>query len=150
MNNVMKKIAAVAMAFTVLGTGAAVTKTISPKTSNSITAYAIGGNQNYAKYEKPKSTYNYGRSVGQRAGGGIYWIQAMMNSAFRNNNNFTALDVDGQYGPKTEDAVRRFQRSYNNSFRYYNGGDGSYLVEDGIFGPKTYAATQRMGYTAGK
>ena len=42
MKNVIKKIASVAMAFTLLGTGAAVTKTIAPETTNNtITAYAI-------------------------------------------------------------------------------------------------------------
>lgn len=40
MKNIIKKIAAVAMAFTLLGTGSAVTSTISPETANSITASA--------------------------------------------------------------------------------------------------------------
>lgn len=40
MKNVIKKITAVAMAFTMLGTGTAITKTITPKTNNSIVASA--------------------------------------------------------------------------------------------------------------
>ena len=40
MKKAIKKIAAVAMAFTLLGTGTAVTKTISPKSDNTITAHA--------------------------------------------------------------------------------------------------------------
>ena len=40
MKNVIKKIAAVAMAFTMLGTGTAITETIAPKTNNSIVASA--------------------------------------------------------------------------------------------------------------
>ena len=40
MKNAFKKLAAVAMAFTMLGTGTAVTKTIAPQANNSITAYA--------------------------------------------------------------------------------------------------------------
>lgn len=40
MKNVIKKIASIAMAFTLLGTGTAVTRTISPKSNNTITANA--------------------------------------------------------------------------------------------------------------
>ena len=40
MKNVIKKIAATAMAFTILGTGTAVTKSIAPKMDNSIVASA--------------------------------------------------------------------------------------------------------------
>ena len=40
MKNVIKRIASIAMAFTLLGTGTAVTKTISPKSNNTIIASA--------------------------------------------------------------------------------------------------------------
>ncbi|WP_295093582.1 hypothetical protein [Ruminococcus sp.] len=40
MKNVIKKIASIAMAFTLLGTGTAVTKTISPKSDNTLVASA--------------------------------------------------------------------------------------------------------------
>ena len=40
MKIVLKKISAVAMAFTLLGAGTAVTKTVSPKSDNSLTAQA--------------------------------------------------------------------------------------------------------------
>ena len=40
MKNVIKKIASIAMAFTLLGTGTAVTKTISPKFDNTLVASA--------------------------------------------------------------------------------------------------------------
>ena len=138
MNNLTRKIAAVAMAFTVLGTGAAVTNTIAPKSNNTITAYAIGGNQSYQYYTKPKCDrgWNYGRYVGVSSGTGVYWIQAMLNCAYRNASDFTALDVDGQYGPKTEAAVKRFQRAMG-------------LTADGIFGPNTYNAAKSLGYTRG-
>ena len=43
------------------------------------------------------------------------------------NLMFAQLVVDGQYGPLTRDAVIRFQRAKG-------------LVQDGIVGPKTYAA----------
>ncbi len=138
MNNLTRKIAAVAMAFTVLGTGAAVTNTIAPKSNNTITAYAIGGDQNYQYYTKPKCDrgWNYGRYVGVSSGTGVYWIQAMLNKWYRNSKDFEALVVDGKYGQKTEEAVKRFQR--------HNG-----LTADGIFGPNTYAKAKSLGYTRG-
>ena len=146
MNNVMKKIAAVAMAFTLIGPGTTVIKTISPQADNTIVANAANyGARDYWNYTRPTEGWNYGRYVGQRAGGGIYWIQAMMNYYWNGN---IVLDVDGQYGPKTEDAVKRFQKRYNEKWIYTYG--GSRLAEDGIFGPNTYAAVKRMGYTAGK
>ena len=44
MKKALKKLAAVAMAFTLLGTGTAVTKNIAPQANNSITAYAASCN----------------------------------------------------------------------------------------------------------
>ncbi len=43
MKNVFKKLAAAAMAFTLLGAGSAAIKDIAPKTDNSITASAASG-----------------------------------------------------------------------------------------------------------
>lgn len=40
MKNVLKKISAVAMAFTLLGAGTAVTKTVAPQSDNTMTAQA--------------------------------------------------------------------------------------------------------------
>ncbi len=57
MKNTIKKIAAAAMAFTLLGTGTAVTKTIAPKADNTIVAFAK---------EKVK-TYLYLDSFGDNA-----------------------------------------------------------------------------------
>lgn len=68
MKNVIKKIASIAMAFTLLGTVTAVTKTISPKTDNSIVASA----QAYIPSQKCKHncrTYD----------GGI-WVEKLPNS----------------------------------------------------------------------
>lgn len=44
MKNTIKKLSAVAMAFTLLGTGTAVTKTITPQLDTSITAHATSCN----------------------------------------------------------------------------------------------------------
>ncbi len=59
MKNVIKKIAAVAMAFTLLGTGTAVTKTIAPQFDNSITASAacnhVVGSTSWSEWKKTDS-----------------------------------------------------------------------------------------------
>ena len=41
MKNIIKKISAVAMAFTLLGAGTAITKKVAPKANNNITAQAL-------------------------------------------------------------------------------------------------------------
>lgn len=41
MKNILKKISAVALAFTLLGTGTVITRNVSPKASNTLTANAI-------------------------------------------------------------------------------------------------------------
>ncbi len=48
MKNVIKKISAIAMAFTLLSTGTAAIKTIVPQTDNTIIASAAGGECNHA------------------------------------------------------------------------------------------------------
>lgn len=40
MKNVIKKVSAIAMAFTLLGTGSVVTKKVAPKSDNTLKAYA--------------------------------------------------------------------------------------------------------------
>lgn len=47
MKNTLKKIASIAMAFTLLGTGTVVTKTISPKSDNILTASAARNSNAY-------------------------------------------------------------------------------------------------------
>lgn len=51
MNNTIKKIVSVAMAFTLLGTGTAVVKTIAPQSDNTITADAA------CNHNMPRPTY---------------------------------------------------------------------------------------------
>ena len=43
----------------------------------------------------------------------------------------SCLDVDGQFGPLTCQAVRMFQKKYN-------------LAIDGIYGPKSYAKMREV------
>ena len=59
MKNTFKKIVAVAMAFTILGTGTAITKTVAPKFDNKITVYAGGVPQKYCKHP---DRFNYNRN----------------------------------------------------------------------------------------
>ena len=136
MNNLTKRIAAVAMAFTLIGPGTTVIKKISPQADNTIVANAAGYGvrYDYWNFQRPTQGWNYGRYVGQRAGGGIYWIQAALNYCIG-----AGLDVDGQFGPATEQAVKNFQSIYN----WYTGAN---LAVDGVFGPSTYAAMQSWGY----
>ncbi|WP_028515186.1 hypothetical protein [Ruminococcus flavefaciens] len=62
MKNVIKKIASIAMAFTLLGTGTAVTKTISPKSDNTLVAQAYIPSQNCNhKYCTRHAHYTEGR-----------------------------------------------------------------------------------------
>ena len=55
MKNVLKKIAATAMAFTLLGAGTAITKTVSPKSDNTLVASAC--NCNARRYASTKQVY---------------------------------------------------------------------------------------------
>ena len=51
MKNIIKKISVIAMAFTLLGAGSTVAKTVSPKTDNTISASAASHEHNW-KYWK--------------------------------------------------------------------------------------------------
>lgn len=59
MKNVIKKIAASVMAFTLLGTGTAITKTVSPKSDTTIVANAAC-NHNCGRYEMYSTWRTYG------------------------------------------------------------------------------------------
>lgn len=74
------------------------------------------------KYPLPTGVYNYGDK-----GPAITKLQVALNAAF-----FKCGTPDGIYGPKTEDAVTRFQKVYM-----------AYDV-DGIYGPKTRAALDKV------
>ena len=69
MKNAFKKITAVAMAFTLLGTGTAVTKTIAPQFDTSITAHAASCNNCHGGSYYMKTEYTDWEYVGD----GISW-----------------------------------------------------------------------------
>jgi peptidoglycan hydrolase-like protein with peptidoglycan-binding domain len=58
-------------------------------------------------------------------GGGVSAVQWQL----RNEYGFTTLAVDGIFGPKTEAAVKSFQKKYR-------------LAQDGIVGPNTWMALE--------
>lgn len=65
MKNVIKKISAIAMAFTLLGTGTAITKSISPNSESFLTAEAYSKNNVYLSNETfPSGKLTQGKSFG--------------------------------------------------------------------------------------
>ncbi len=127
MKNAMKKISAIAMAFTLLGSGTAIINNAAPKFDNSITASAASPNYTcaYWNYTAPNSNacYNNGSS-----GSRVKWIQAALNYAMYWG---TWLDVDGKYGNLTKQRVKDFQCMVNDYMGYH------VLDVDGIYGPQT-------------
>lgn len=73
----------------------------------------------YAAYSEPTYLVKYGST-----GEGVKWVQSMLKQ-----NGYT-IDIDGQFGPKTKNAVIHFQK-YNN------------LSQDGIVGPATRTALKK-------
>ncbi|MDF5717112.1 MAG: peptidoglycan-binding domain-containing protein [Rhizonema sp. NSF051] len=55
-------------------------------------------------------------------GEAVQFLQTLLNKHSR-----STLDVDGIFGPETEDTVKTFQQNHN-------------LSVDGVVGPKTWAA----------
>ncbi|MBE6843267.1 MAG: peptidoglycan-binding protein [Ruminococcus sp.] len=66
----------------------------------------------------------YGRYYTSRGDVHCYGIQGMLNK-YQNGHAFRGLDVDGILGPKSDDAIRKFQSSTR-------------LSVDGIVGKDTY------------
>lgn len=132
MKNTLKRISAIAMAFTLLGTGTAVTKHIAPQNCNSsITAYAANYTKNYETYKKYKPTEAQLRGHALKVNGNnnrnsVKWLQAALNHLMNAH-----LDVDGIHGNKTKSAVIDFQRFYK-------------LETDGKFGVKSLAKMNKI------
>lgn len=104
MKNMIKKIAAAAMAFTLLGTGTAVTKTIAPKADNTLVASAASD-----KYSVANKALELVRKVGETFDGlwgssGLYKTaekggkKVVGIAEKRNNEAKKAFDVLEKYG----------------------------------------------------
>lgn len=108
MKNVIKKIASIAMAFTLLGTGTVVTKTVVPQSDNTITAYAdvtvatVGSQPYRVTLKNPKSWLNVRKGpgtgysiVGKRNHGKIVYVYAINekngNWALIGNNQWVCM-----------------------------------------------------------
>jgi len=76
MKNIIKKISAVAMAFTLLGAGTVITKKVSPKSDTSISASAASYKDYYLGKKKVK--------VGKHALGTIYAVYKKYNRVYSN------------------------------------------------------------------
>ncbi|MFI2640356.1 peptidoglycan-binding protein [Streptomyces sp. NPDC018610] len=83
-------------------------------------ASAMTTPQDCGMYSTQEPQLSYGGS-----GPAVKALQCELNSAMRD----TGLTVDGEFGPRTRDAVLRFQ-----------GGACADVGADGIVGPKTWAA----------
>ncbi|MBQ9895060.1 MAG: hypothetical protein IJM38_06675 [Ruminococcus sp.] len=76
MKNIIKKVSAIAMAFTLLGTGTAITKNVSPETTTpSITASAACSHHGYCYRSTGNwETYHY-ELVSLNKTAGVYYIR---------------------------------------------------------------------------
>ena len=128
MKNTLKKISAIAMAFTLLGTGSAISAKIAPSFSNnSITAHAANYTKNYEQYTDPGNTI-LARGWSNNSYK-VKWVQAALNHYSAQAGWSIKLDVDGVYGKNTENAVKTFQGTVFSDSKDI----------DGKFGPKTCA-----------
>lgn len=136
MKKSIKKISAIAMAFTLLGTGTAIAKVISPNANIYLVAMAADTNTDVWRYTRPGRYDCIG--YGSR-GDKVKWIQAALNYISEYNWYLgEPLEVDGIYGSKTKQRVKDLQNYVNSVYKK----EGiTLLAVDGIFGPKTlYAA----------
>lgn len=95
MKNVIKKIASITMAFTLLGTGTAVTKTIAPQFDTSITAHATSCNNCHGGSYYIKNEYTDWKYVGD----GISWYYSPLT---------------GRLLPRTYKVYKRTVKTYCN------------------------------------
>ena len=135
MNNIIKKVSAIAMAFTLLGTGTTIVKSVSPKSDNTLVADAslnlsYGDPENWYWADEPLATDNFYPGCGY-SGRRVKWVQTAVNYLL----NY-GLAIDGSYGPATKNGVMAFQTKYN----YKLGASRGYITVDGYFGPQTRSA----------
>ena len=147
MKKSIKKISAIAMAFTILGTGTFITKAFSPDSDTALVAMAADIDWDVWNYTMPDSDDCIG--YGSR-GDKVKWIQAALNYISEFNWYLgEPLKVDGIYGSKTKQRVKDLQNYVNDVYKKYKKEGRIKLLEeagiellavDGIFGPKTFHA----------
>lgn len=103
------------------------TGTVNEATWNAIvtTFFALGGGE--ASSLRPYPGYPLRRGA---RGNDVSWLQTMLNAVSTVDLDMPMLQVDGIFGPLTEQNVRRYQRNYG-------------LAEDGIVGPLTWESLTR-------
>ena len=138
MNNIIKKVSAIAMAFTLLGTGTTIVKTVSPKSDNTLVASAKI-HREYGDPDTPEYWVNAPSSYDNFYQGCPYnvkvaWIQRTINYL-----TGYGLSMDGWYGAKTKAAVKYLQQRFNSNV-VTKRSDFARLDTDGCYGPKTHQA----------
>ncbi len=88
------------------------------------TFYSINRKKSYNTRTTKKEAYD------------VYCLQSVL---FAHHFLESIADCDGQYGPKTTNAVMKFQNEYNSSLPDWEDG----LIVDGVWGRNTYEAMRR-------
>ena len=103
------------------------TGTVNEATWNGIVTsyYALGGGEVVPSRPYPGTPLRRG-STGEN----VSWVQTMLNTVSTVDLSLPTLAVDGNFGERTEQNVRRFQQNYG-------------LDADGVVGPLTWAALTR-------
>lgn len=100
-------------------------------TTSGHTGIVVKGADRGSKIAKP--TLKFGskdEGKGGNKGIEVTKLQKNLNSLGIKDDSGKKLEVDGDFGPRTEQAVKRFQKAYK-------------LEIDGIYGPKSYAAMKK-------
>lgn len=134
MNNVIKRVSAFVMAFTLLGTGTVITKNILPESDTTIVADAAidESKENVDIYPHPGNKDSFYPVMYSPK---IKWIQRAINYL-----TSWGLVEDGWYGSNTRNAVMYFQWMVNDAMAKCGRHPFDDLVVDGYYGPKTHHA----------
>ncbi|MCR4639073.1 hypothetical protein [Ruminococcus sp.] len=101
MKNVLKKVSAIALAFTLLGSGTAVAKNVNPKLINTITANADYSTN--STYYVPSGTNLYIRTGPGTSYGHVQikYKNRYYNTFVMQNRTFNVIHVQGNWGYST-------------------------------------------------
>lgn len=145
MNNVIKRVSAFVMAFTLLGTGTVVTKNILPESDTTIVADAAVHPEYSNGYTPDDQEFWYGAPVGYENfyigsyGTKVAWIQKAIKYLVG-----YPMPIDGSYGNQTYQAVSYFQKLVNTLMKKRGYYPFQPLTVDGVYGPNTHFAMKEM------